>query len=193
MVANQRPDIAFVVLMAGTAVNGEKVLLEQAPAVMRASGVPQDKIDANSEMQKKIFEVLRVETDGVEAAKKLSAILPSGPQADAQIRQMTSAWFLHFVKYDPAPALEKVKCPVLAVNGELDRQVLPEQNLPVIEASLKKGGNKDFKVERLAGLNHLFQAAKTGGPSEYGQIEETMSPVALNAISAWVKQKTGVK
>ena len=77
-----------------------------------------------------------------------------------------------FVLHDPAPALAKVRCPVLAIGAELDLQVLPGQNLPVIEAALKQGGNKDVTVVRLPGLNHLLQPAKTGLPAEYAQIED---------------------
>jgi len=75
---------------------------------------------------------------------------------------------------------------VLAINGSLDKQVLPEQNLPAIRKALQEAGNKHFEMEELPGLNHLFQTAKTGAPAEYAQIEETMSPVALEKISAWI-------
>jgi uncharacterized protein len=68
--------------------------------------------------------------------------------------------------------------------------VLPGQNLPVIEAALKQGGNKDVTVMRLPGLNHLLQPAKTGLPAEYAQIETTIAPAALDAITAWIQQRT---
>ncbi len=85
-----------------------------------------------------------------------------------------------------------MECPVLAVNGELDLQVLPDQNLPPIEAALNKGGNKDFQLVRLPGLNHLLQTAKTGAPAEYGQIEETMAPAALETIANWLSKRVGL-
>ena len=72
---------------------------------------------------------------------------------------------------------------MLAINGELDLQVLPDQNLPVIEAALKKGGNKDYTITRMPGLNHLLQTAKTGLPGEYRQIETTIAPAALDLQS----------
>ena len=65
-------------------------------------------------------------------------------------------------------------------------QVLPDQNLPAIRKALTAGGNRHFEVEQLPGLNHLFQTAKTGAPGEYAQIEETISPAALNRMSAWI-------
>jgi hypothetical protein len=72
------------------------------------------------------------------------------------------------------------------LNGEKDLQVPPKQNLPVIRAALQAGGNKHFEIDELAGLNHLFQKAKTGSPMEYAQIEETMSPVALEKMADWI-------
>ena len=96
---------------------------------------------------------------------------------------------LRFLAYDPRPNLAQVKCPGLAINGKLDLQVVPEQNLPAIQAAFEKGGNSDFKIVELTGLNHLFQTAKTGSPSEYSQIEETMSPRALDAITRFLRQR----
>jgi len=92
----------------------------------------------------------------------------------------------YFLTYDPATALRKVKCPVLVLNGSLDKQVLPRQNLPAIRKALGEAGNKHFEIDELPGLNHLFQTAKTGSPAEYAQIEETMSPVTLEKISSWI-------
>jgi fermentation-respiration switch protein FrsA (DUF1100 family) len=81
-------------------------------------------------------------------------------------------------------------CPVLVLNGEKDLQVPPEQNLPVIRKALEAGGNKNFEVDELAGLNHLFQPAKTGAVAEYGEIEETMSPSAMKKIADWILKQT---
>ena len=103
-----------------------------------------------------------------------------------QIAQLTSAWMINFIKYDPAPVLEKVKCPVLALNGSLDLQVPPKENLSAIKKGLEKGGNKSFITKELPGLNHLFQECKTGAPNEYASIAQTISPVALTEISDWI-------
>jgi hypothetical protein len=70
-------------------------------------------------------------------------------------------------------------------------QVDPKQNLPTIEAALKEGGNSDFQVRELAGLNHLFQHCQTGSPTEYNKIDETFSPEALEMIGDWILSKTG--
>jgi uncharacterized protein len=109
---------------------------------------------------------------------------------DTQVATAASPWFRYFISYDPRPTLAKVKCPVLAIDGELDMQVSAAENLPEIEKALKTGGNADVTVARLPRLNHLFQTAQTGAISEYSQIEETISPVALETIGKWLEAHT---
>jgi fermentation-respiration switch protein FrsA (DUF1100 family) len=94
------------------------------------------------------------------------------------------------MKYDPAPTLEKVKCPVLAVNGEKDLQVPPKENLTAIKNALTKGGNMNVTAIEFPNLNHLFQECETGSPVEYSIIEQTFSPVALSEITKWIKTQT---
>jgi fermentation-respiration switch protein FrsA (DUF1100 family) len=106
--------------------------------------------------------------------------------AEAQIKQALSPWFRYFLTCDPRPALAKVKCPVLALNGENDMQVPVTENLREIESTLKSAGNKDVTIVRMPRLNHLFQTSETGSPSEYGKIEETIAPVALKTIGDWI-------
>ena len=96
----------------------------------------------------------------------------------------------YFLSYDPAPTLRKVKCPVLALNGEKDLQVPPAENLKALEKNLKEGGNTAVTTLMLPGLNHLFQMSETGAPSEYSTIEETFSPTALDEITQWILGQT---
>jgi hypothetical protein len=192
MIAARRPDVAFIVLIAGTGVPGKEVVAEQARRILKASGMADSAVETNAAIQQKIFEILKQEPDDAAARKLILEAMAGQPNAEATARSSASAWFREFAFYDPAPALEKVKCPVLAVNGELDLQVLPDQNLPPIEAALKKGGNKDFQLVRLPKLNHLLQTAKTGLPAEYGQIEETMAPAALETIANWLAKRAGM-
>jgi uncharacterized protein len=88
---------------------------------------------------------------------------------------MLGPWMRFFITYDPSTAIEKVKCPVLALNGEKDLQVIADTNLPAWEAAQRRADNKDFSVRKPPGLNHLFQTCEKCTPDEYDQIEETMS------------------
>jgi len=193
MLAASHPEIAFVVMLAGTGVTGEQVMLAQAAAIMKASGAPAETIAANTDLQKQVFAILREETSMARIVERLGAIPAGSKEASAAlVKQSASPWLRFFATYDPAPALAKVRCPVLAIAGERDLQVLSAQNLPAIGAALVQGGNQNHTVLELPGLNHLFQSARTGLPTEYAQIEETMAPAALDTITTWIRERTGL-
>jgi fermentation-respiration switch protein FrsA (DUF1100 family) len=103
-----------------------------------------------------------------------------------QVSQLTSPWMVYFITHDPAPVLQKVKCAVLAVNGDKDLQVPARVNLEAITKALDKGGNKKVTTKIFPGLNHLFQECKTGSPSEYAVIEQTISPAVLDEVTKWI-------
>jgi uncharacterized protein len=130
---------------------------------------------------------LKGKTEGNEEPKLEELVLK---QMEPQIKAFTGGWFRFFLQFDPRPTLSKVKCPVLALNGELDLQVPPKENLAEIAKALKAGGNADVTVKEFPKLNHLFQTCKTGSVSEYGQIEETIAPNVLECITEWIKTKT---
>lgn len=189
MVAARDNNVAFIVMMAGTAVPGDQVLVAQMEAIDVANGRRPQDAAKTAAVQRDVLRLVETENDQATLEKEIRAKM-NGEVPEAQIgmeiRQFTSPWFRYFLTYDPATALRKLTCPVLAINGSLDKQVLPAQNLPAIRKALEEAGNKHFEIEELPGLNHLFQTAKTGSPAEYAQIEETMSPVALEKISAWI-------
>jgi uncharacterized protein len=189
MVAAQNPDVAFIVMMAGTGVPGDEILVEQAQAIEKLMGKSPEEIQKNIAIEREMLTLVKNQKDDAvldkELREKLAGEVPDA-QVGMQIAQVTSPWFRYFISYDPATALRQVKCPVLALIGEKDVQVPPQQNLPAIRKALEAGGNRDFEVEQLPGLNHLFQTASTGSPSEYAEIEETISPIALEKISTWI-------
>ena len=111
------------------------------------------------------------------------------PQIEMAVRQLDTPWFRYFAVYDPVPALEKTTCPALVLIGARDLQVDPKLNLPPIKAALTKAGNKDFTVTQLDSLNHLFQECETGSPAEYGSIEQTFSPKALELMHLWINER----
>lgn len=206
MVAAKSPDISFIVLMAAPGIKGEELLYLQSELISRAEGINNETIARNEALNRKIFTIVKEEQNNTIAQEEIRSILKgemanlseeerkasgySDIYIEGQVQQITSPWMRFFLTYDPAPALMNVKCPVLAINGEKDLQVPPKENLPAIENSLKAGGNKDYTVKELPGLNHLFQTAGTGSPSEYAKIEETISPVALEIIGNWISEHT---
>jgi len=204
MVAVKRNDIAVLVLLAGPGLTGEEILLRQAALIAKAEGMSQTEIEKSAKLSKSIYAELRKSEStntAYERVKKLMeeyvTSLPDSEKntlgdtkafIESQSNAVSSPWFRYFLTYDPIPALEKVKCPVLALNGEKDLQVPPKEDLDAIKQALTRGKNKKYKTLLLPDLNHLFQTAQTGSPNEYGKIEETISPTALQAISDWLNE-----
>lgn len=192
MVAVRDKDVAYIVMMAGTGVPGDQVIVAQGEAIQIANGVSPEKAAKDAAKEREIMTLVEAEKDQAvlekELREKMKGDVPDA-QIGMQITQITSPWFRYFLTYDPAIALRKLSCPVLVLNGSLDKQVLPDQNLPVIRKALEESGNKHFEIDELPGLNHLFQTAKTGSPMEYAEIEETMSPVVLEKISDWIMKQ----
>lgn len=207
MVAAKDPELAYIVLMAGTGVPGDEILRAQLKLILKASGADDETIRAESDAQDKLLKLAVAEDREREAARDtarqaLRAAFQRLPetQRDAmgsedefveqKLSELDSPWMAYFVRTDPRPFLKQVKCPVLAINGEKDLQVPPQQNLPEIEKAVRSGGNNDIEIHELPDLNHLFQKAETGAIAEYGQIEETINPAALKLMSEWILNKT---
>ena len=194
LVAAHSSDPAWIVLLAGPGLKGEDTLSLQSELILKTAGVNDDQIAKTREFNKQTYALVRQEKNTTTLQAKLSDLVEnSGMSASlppaalqSQVRLMISPWFRFFLDYDPVPTLQKTLCPVLALNGEKDLQVAPKENLAKIQKALQDGGNKDFQTTELPGLNHLFQHSPTGSPTEYGGIQETMAPEALNAVSDWV-------
>ncbi len=190
IVATERKEIAFLVLLAAPGIPGDELLVAQTEAILRASGVSESQIGAISQMNRQIYEIIKNEDDVDALRKRLVETLRSfgmpEQQIDAQVAQLTSPWYRFFLSYDPAQDLSEVSCPVLALAGSLDLQVPADENLSEIESALKRGGNDDVTTRKLEGLNHLFQHAETGLMNEYAQIEETFAPEAMDIIAEWI-------
>lgn len=184
-------NVAFIVMMAGSGVPGDQIIVEQGRLIEMASGASADKAAQDAEKERETLKLVETEKDPAALQRllgmKLAAEGMPDAQVAAQIKAITSPWSRFFLTYDPAIALRKLTIPVLVLNGSLDLQVPPAQNLPSIRKAL--AGDPHAEVDELPGLNHLFQTAKTGSPAEYAQIEETISPVALDKIAAWIAKQ----
>lgn len=201
MVASRNKHVAFVVMLAGTGIQGKDILLQQQALIAKASGMSDKDIATNGAMNADIFEMVDKisQEDSLKAhlnryLRQKANELPELRQQkdnnelfDSQLKKILNPWMLNFIRYNPAPMLAKVKCPVLALIGSNDLQVPADTNLPAIAKALKSGGNKQYKTVKLPGLNHLFQESKTGAPTEYGSIEQTVSPVAMDTVLQWLQ------
>jgi uncharacterized protein len=200
-------EVAFLVFLAGPGLPGRAILEAQGDLILRTGGAPEPLLRLQRELQGLILDLVVEEPDptlraarlrgaldgflaGIPAAERTGLLgIPAGGEAEwirVQVQGAESPWLRAFLLHDPVPVLEQVRVPVLALNGALDLQVPPRENLDAIEGALRRGGNPDVTARVLPELNHLFQTAPTGHPSEYGVLDETFAPAALLAISEWI-------
>ena len=111
-------------------------------------------------------------------------------EIEGQIKLLTAPWYLYFIRHDPTADLKKIKCPVLALNGDKDIQVDAGMNLKAIKENIESNGNRRVTVKTYPGLNHLFQHCRSCTVTEYGQLEETLSPEVLKDINEWILRMT---
>ncbi len=193
--------LAFIVSLAGTGVSGAELVPQQIGTILGAMGAAPEGVAEVVAGQKKICQLAM---DGAPTAELEAAITETAAIATRLVgadkaagldesnkvaaAQLQSPWFRSFLKTDPRLHWGHVKTPVLALIGDRDTQVLAEQNLREIAAALAKAGNGDVTTETLAGLNHLFQPAKTGLLDEYETIAQTFDPAALERIASWIEK-----
>ncbi|MEN3326503.1 MAG: uncharacterized protein V7638_1310 [Acidobacteriota bacterium] len=209
MVAARSNDVSFIVLLAGPGQRGEDIVYSQTELILKAQGAHVDTTRHTLALTKRINAILKTETDEKRIEQRIGEEIaaydrtlpdlqkqlfePAAGAVKAAMPIYKTAWYRYFVMFDPQPVLKNVKVPVLALNGELDLQVPAKENLELIGAGLKAGGNEDVTLKLFPKLNHLFQTAQTGLPTEYAQIDETMSPEVLKTISDWILRRTAKK
>jgi uncharacterized protein len=205
IVASRNKNIAFIVLLAGPGTTGKQILISQSELIGRADSVPEKELQENLDVSRNIYALIEKEkdtkklTDGIRKVIKESTDKMTEEQKkeagltdlaiNGMIITVTSDWFTTFLRFDPAVYLKKVKCPVLALNGERDLQVPCKENLAAIETALKSGGNTHYMIKEMPGLNHLFQHCASGSPTEYIRISETFSPEVLGIIAKWINEQ----
>lgn len=203
MVAARYPKLGFIVLLAAPGIPCDSLLLLQQRAIAQAEVYPENRVAALLQTNRELYALLH--SDMPEKTLKDSMLylfrlsLGSDFPEDEfenpvqeesvrnQVNMLLTPWFRYFIGYKPASMLEKVKCPVLALNGSKDVQVLAGPNMEGIRKALEKAGNRNFSLEILPGLNHLFQQCAECTLGEYAEIEETVNEEALKTVASWVR------
>jgi pimeloyl-ACP methyl ester carboxylesterase len=193
---------AFLVMLAGPGVDGAAILKAQNTAIFRAAGTQGEVLDAivrthaalvdaavagASEGDLRALAEAAVDAQVRAGGAAASMAVGEGRSKviDGVVQQMRDPWMLRFMKLDPAPALRALRCPVLALFGERDLQVLPAQNEAPVAAALRDAGVK-ATVRTMPGLNHLFQPARRGTIDEYATIDVTCDPAVLALVGDWI-------
>jgi pimeloyl-ACP methyl ester carboxylesterase len=196
--AINNPHLAYMVFLAAPGVDTYTITEMQRRVAIRAGAATEAQVEASSPIQAAVFEaaVSDMDNEGVAAAihdvlteDRMQALSITPAQRDGIIASAQDPWFRYFARYDPAPVLAQIDIPILALNGSLDVQIDADVNLAGLETALAH--NQDVTLNKLDGLNHMFQTAQTGMMSEYAQIEETFSPDAMALISEWILARYG--
>lgn len=211
IVASERPEVNFIILLAGPGIKITELMALQNSAVLRSAGIPQEVTDQFQPLYKDLARTITSTSDTAAAfqasvkkvrkwmAKKDTSILyPLGFTHEnpheveiyvrSLIKSFTQPWYRYFMQFDPAVYVKKLSCNVLALNGSKDIQVTVPENTDGLKKLLKKSKAKNVSVEVVPGLNHLFQHCKECNLSEYGKLEETFAPEVLERMAGWLQQ-----
>lgn len=206
MIAANDKNIAFLVLLAGPGVSGDALLIEQNYEIGKLTGMSEESLESAKLTNQTIYDILKLNEDLTSVKTKLAAYFqtnvekipeserPSQEEIDKTLKDevngIATPWLRYFITYNPKENLQKVKCPVLVLNGEKDIQVPAKSNTAGIAEALKSGGNNKVTTQIFPNLNHLFQHCTTCKVEEYSLLDETFSPEVLKTMSDWVTQQT---
>ncbi len=200
IVADQRTDIAFVVLLAGPCRPGIEMLADQNRRLMEVEGVDAETIEEVVEQFIFVMGMVKDRASAEELAepmRRLSILQTETMGLDIEVddafvadavKQAQLPWLQWYLSHDGSTVLSRLDMPILAINGSLDVQVLSEHELPAIKRAA--AGNPDVTTREYEGLNHLFQPAETGSISEYERIEITIEPRVLEDMSSWINERS---
>ncbi|MBR6063048.1 MAG: alpha/beta fold hydrolase [Bacteroidales bacterium] len=204
MVAAQNKNVDFIVSMAGMMVSAKQTLLYQVEAINKMdTTISSSELSESIRISEILYEHIEQAKSSKEAVDRCGKLLReySASMTDEQrkrlkmtqqdifatLRNIGSPWFYELFRLNQPKYLKKVKCPVLALNGKKDLQVEWESNFAVLEQNLPK--KTSFTTHAYEQLNHLFQPCTTGSPSEYGEIETTISEDVLRDIELWLEER----
>lgn len=198
IVAEESDSLAYIVMVAGPGLRGKELLLLQKREFERRSGLSAEEIAKGQALLEGAYDIMITSTEEGTALKEelRKTILENtadetkAEEIEMLLSQLSDPWFINMIKHDPAKYLGKVRIPILALYGEKDFQVPPNENAEAVRAALEEAGNKNYTIMKLENLNHLFQESTTGLLEEYAQIEQTFSPAAMEIISQWILEKT---
>ncbi|MBB4119151.1 hypothetical protein GGR32_001447 [Mesonia hippocampi] len=205
IVALNNPDVAFMVLLAAPGLSGDEILLLQQELIGKANNINPKSLKKLIQTNQKLFEIVKTTDDKEFLNQKLTETLKTHSDKlnvyninenkfiDNSIKGLTTPWMKFFLSYNPAPTLQKINCPVFALNGEKDIQVPAKENLAAIKNAFAKNKQAKLTLKEYPQLNHLFQECNLCNLTEYGQLEQSISPIVLKDITQWILKQTSKK
>lgn len=196
--------IKFIVMLGGQGLTGEEILYLQNRLISQSQNQSSELIEKLQNVNYAIYQIVKNEPDNAKVKEKVAKFLDDliASSQSAEDKQLysnlkvslintvatyTTPWFRDFLVFDPKLILsETTSTPLLALWGSLDLQVPGTENYKAVKQALDIAGNKNYRLDIVDGLNHLFQHTKTGNPDEYSTIEETFAIEVLDILSEWL-------
>ncbi|MEU4572703.1 dienelactone hydrolase family protein [Nonomuraea sp. NPDC023979] len=102
-------------------------------------------------------------------------------------RYAVAAGLFAEAEHDPVREWERIRQPVLAVWGTLDREAVPAESAKIIAAALARGGNEHHTIRFIDGVRHNLNGTRDDGfdrpgllPASYAELE-----------TAWIESQAG--
>ena len=181
LAAEQKAD--FIISLAGMVISGAETLIAQNRTALLEAGFPQEASDTYCKLLEKAFDA---SVKGTPLPDTDEYALPEALKQNyhAVLAQLQMPYMRYFVALDMRTHLDRITCPVLALNGTRDMQVDCTRNLDAISKHLPL--NVKNRIDRVEDVNHLFQHCQSGTVAEYRTIEETISPEVLDIMIKWI-------
>jgi pimeloyl-ACP methyl ester carboxylesterase len=173
-----------VVSLAGVAAKCETLAQENFAFLAMARRAPKAAAVAGDLGMSAIIMLLKSSMSDAQVAERLRVFLP-----DDLVGYLACPWTRFIVAYDPATAIEKVTCPILALYFADDGAVPPKTNVPALEAASTRAGNEDVTIRTIPRINHLIQLAAPT-PPDAARLDETVAPEVLEIMGAWILERT---
>jgi uncharacterized protein len=193
LAAVRAKDVAFLISISGAGVAAAETTIDQTRNEMAARGMRPQGIEQIVDLMKLQYEFARTGEgwDQYAAArKKIAARLGGSPPDTFPGTPDHPYW--QFIRrlyfYDPAPTLQRLQAPTLAVFGELDNNIVAGKNKAAWEAALKAGGNRDYTLRILPKANHLLLEAKLGSNAEMASLQRFV-PAYSTTVHDWLAER----
>lgn len=172
---------------------GHEMLVEQNARLAAAAGASDAEVDSVRKAMRRLFDVIRSDSDSMTAASQVRAIYKkqglTEEALEARVEANTMPWWRDFARYDPRARLEKIIAPALVLFGAKDLGVPPMQNADAMRSALAASSSDTVTIRVMDELNHWLQPAETGRPNEIAQIETTIAPRVLNELTDWIRSQ----
>ncbi|MBM3185653.1 MAG: alpha/beta hydrolase [Bacteroidetes bacterium] len=202
IVAAKNPKLDFLIQLASVGTNGRDVLVEQQYLIPKSSGKSESYAKANSMVYDSVTSILIINdnksfpTEVNNFLKRNFDQFPEDYKKEGTMEEFAASltnflnneWGRQFMQFNTGDYLSKIHCPILVINGSEDIQVPPTKNQEGFRNgfSIQSNSLNKSKIILVPGLNHLMQSCKSCTIMEYGEIEETFSPIVLKSIADWI-------